>query len=127
MNYGFLKKVAFDIDTTLKRVQEVLKNEGFGILTKIDVEEKFKEKLDIEFPRYKILGACNPEMAYKAISAEWEIGLLLPCNVIIYEKEGDVFVGIIRPTRAMAEVKNETLQKIASEVEEKLKRVFESI
>jgi uncharacterized protein (DUF302 family) len=127
MKYGFLKRLNLPFTDAVAYVTEALKKEGFGILTKIDVQEKFKEKLDIDFPKYHILGACNPPLAHKAISAEWDIGLLLPCNVIVYEKEGSVWVGIIKPTQAMALIENEQLKNIATEVEAKLKKVFEYI
>lgn len=127
MNYGFLKKVDLSFDDTLAKIEGELGKEGFKILTKIDVQAKFKEKLNIDFPKYLILGACNPHMAHKAISAEWDIGLLLPCNVIVYEKGSRIWVGIMKPTQAMAGVKNDTLREIANEVEAKLKRVFDSM
>ncbi len=127
MNYGFIKKIDLAFDDALVKVEEELKKEGFGILTTIDAQEKFKEKLNIDFPKYKILGACNPAMAHKAISMEWNVGLLLPCNVIVYEKENSVWVGIIKPSQAMAMVENDTLKEIAAEVEAKLKTVFEGI
>ena len=127
MEYGFVKYIDLPFDKVLARVEEQLKNEGFGILTKIDVKEKFKEKLDVEFPRYLILGACNPKMAHQAISVEWDVGLLLPCNVILYEKEQKVGVGIIKPTQAMKDIQNDKLKDIATEVETKLRRVFDSL
>jgi len=127
MNYGFIKKIDLSFDDALVKVTDELKKEGFGILTTIDAQEKFKEKLNIDFPKYKILGACNPAMAHKAISMEWNVGLLLPCNVIVYEKENSVWVGIIKPSQAMAMVENDELKEIAAEVEAKLKTVFESI
>ncbi|TET95229.1 MAG: DUF302 domain-containing protein [Desulfobacteraceae bacterium] len=127
MNYGFIKKIDLAFDDALVKVTDELKKEGFGILTTIDAQEKFKEKLNIDFPKYKILGACNPAMAHKAISMEWNVGLLLPCNVIVYEKENSVWVGIIKPSQAMAMVENEELKEIAAEVEAKLKKVFEGI
>ncbi len=127
MNYGFIKKIDLSFDDALVKVTEELKKEGFGILTTIDAQEKFKEKLNIDFPKYKILGACNPAMAHKAISMEWNVGLLLPCNVIVYEKENSVWVGIIKPSQAMAMVENDELKEIAAEVEAKLKTVFEGI
>ncbi len=127
MDYGFVKKINLSFDNALSKVEDELKKEGFKILTQIDVQEKFKEKLNIEFPKYLILGACNPKMAHKAISTEWDIGLLLPCNVIVYEKENSVWVGIMKPTQAMAGIKNDVLKDIALEVETKLKRVFENI
>ena len=108
-------------------VTEELKKEGFGILTKIDVREKFKEKLGIEFENYVILGACNPPYAHKAILAEEDIGLMLPCNVVIYEKEGKTILSVIKPSTAMGMLENEALKQIAQEVESKLKHVFDSI
>lgn len=127
MNYGFIKKIDLSFDDALVKVTDELKKEGFGILTTIDAQEKFKEKLNIDFPKYQILGACNPAMAHKAISMEWNVGLLLPCNVIVYEKENSVWVGIIKPSQAMAMVENDELKEIAAEVEAKLKTVFEGI
>lgn len=127
MDYGFVKKIDLSFNDALIKIEEELKKEGFKILTKIDVQEKFKEKLNIDFPRYLILGACNPKMAHRAISAEWDIGLLLPCNVILYEKDDYVWVGIIRPTQAMTGIENEELKKIAHEVESRLKRIFENM
>lgn len=127
MKYGFIKKTDLLFDETLAKVEKELKNEGFGILTRIDVRDKFKEKLGIDFPKYQILGACNPKMAYQALNAEWNVGLLLPCNVIVYEKEGKTWVGIIKPTEAMAGIENDQLEETAQAVEEKLSRVFERI
>ncbi|MCK4941136.1 DUF302 domain-containing protein [candidate division WOR-3 bacterium] len=127
MNYGFVKDTDSDFDETMQRVEQELQKEGFKVLTTIDVQAKFKEKLNIAFPRYMILGACNPKLAHKAISAEWNIGLLLPCNVIVYEKNNKVWVGVMKPTAAMSSVKNEALAGLASEVEAKLKKVFDNI
>ncbi|KPK72060.1 ABC transporter ATP-binding protein [candidate division WOR_3 bacterium SM23_60] len=127
MKYGYVKKVNMSFDDALTKAKEELKKEGFGILTTIDVQQKFKEKLNIDFPKYMILGACNPPLAHKAISAEWDIGLLLPCNVTVYEKDGSIYVGIMKPTQAMAAVENDNLRSIAQEVETKLKRVYDNI
>jgi uncharacterized protein (DUF302 family) len=127
MNYGFVKKTELEFDDALKRVEQELQKEGFRILTTIDAQAKFKEKLSIDFPRYMILGACNPKLAHEAISNEWNIGLLLPCNVIVYEKDGSVWVGVMKPTAAMASVQNDKLRTLAIEVESKLKRVFDNI
>ena len=127
MKYGYVKKVNMSFDDALTKAKEELKKEGFGILTTIDVQQKFKEKLNIDFPKYMILGACNPPLAHKAISAEWDIGLLLPCNVTVYEKDGSIYVGIMKPTQAMAAVENDNLRSIAQEVETRLKRVYDNI
>jgi len=127
IDYGFTKEVDMTFEKTLKVVSEELKKEGFGILTEIDVKEKLREKLGIDFKRYLILGACNPSSAHRAILAEENIGLMLPCNVIVYEKGDKIVVSIIRPTVAMQMIKNEELRKIAADTEAKLKRVFDSI
>ncbi len=127
MDYGFVKKIDLSFDDARALVESELKKEGFGILTTIDVKDKFREKLGIDFPRYTILGACNPRLAHKAISVEWNIGLLLPCNVIVYEKEGAVFVGIIRPTQAMGTIDNDALRTNAEHVETLLKSVFDRL
>jgi len=128
INYGFTKElVKLSFEEVITVVTEGLKKEGFGILTRIDVQEKFKEKLGIDFKKYVILGACNPASAHKAIVAEENIGLMLPCNVIVYEKEDKTVVSIIKPTVAMRMIENEGLKQIATQVETKLKNVFDSI
>jgi len=127
MKYGFIKRTDLEFTEALKKAEQELQKEGFKILTRIDAQAKFKEKLNIDFPKYMILGACNPKMAHQAITLEWNIGLLLPCNVIVYEKEGRVWVGVMKPTQAMATVRNEGLLGLAAEVEAKLERVFNNI
>lgn len=127
IDYGFKKEIDLPFKKAEEVVTEELKKKGFGILTKIDVKEKFKEKLGIEFQNYVILGACNPPYAHKSILAEEDIGLMLPCNVVIYEKEGKTVLSIIRPSIAMGMIENEALKQIAIEVEAKLKEVFDSI
>ena len=127
VDYGFIKELDISFDDTVKRVIEALKREGFSVLTTIDVQEKLKEKLGIDFRRYLILGACNPSHAYHALQAEENIGLMLPCNVIVYEKDGKTVVSVIKPTVAMQMIQNEELGKLAREVEDKLKRAFDSI
>lgn len=127
ITYGFRKEIDLPFEKAEEVVTEELKKKGFGILTKIDVREKFKEKLGIEFKNYVILGACNPPYAHKAILAEEDIGLMLPCNVVIYEKEGKTILSVIKPSIAMGMIENEALKQIATEVESKLKQVFDSI
>ncbi len=127
MNYGFKKLLALPFAAVKDKVTEALKKEGFGIMSEIDVAQKFKEKLGIDFPNYVILGACSPPHAHQAILAEEDIGLLLPCNVIVYEKNGRTALAIIRPKVAMQMVENEKLGALAEEVEAKLKKVFESV
>ena len=127
INYGFTKELERPFAATVEAVTEALKKEGFGILTKVDVKEKFKEKLGVDFRNYVILGACNPPSAFKAIEAEENIGLMLPCNVIVYEKAGKTSVGIIKPTVAMGMIDNNALKPLALEVEARLKRVIDSL
>jgi len=114
-------------ETVKEKIIESLKKEGFGILTEIDIGAKFKEKLGIDFKKYVILGACNPPYAHKAILAEEDIGLLLPCNIILYEKDNGTALAIIRPKVAMQMVNNESLKNLADDVEAKLENVFKSI
>ena len=127
ISYGFVKELEIPFEKAVERVTEELKKEGFGILTKIDLKEKFREKLDIDFKKYVILGACNPPFAHKSLIAEENIGLLLPCNVIVYEKGYNTAVGIIKPAAAMGMIENENLRSIANDVEAKLKKVFKSL
>ena len=127
INYGFTKELNLPFEKVVENVIQELKNEGFGILTRIDVKEKFREKLGIDFNKYVILGACNPANAHEAILAEENIGLMLPCNVIVYEKENGVVVSIVKPTVAMEMIDNEELKQLAARVEQQLKKVFDSM
>ena len=127
INYGFSKIIDEPFESVLKRIREELQKEGFGILTSIDVREKFKEKLGIDFKKYIILGACNPPSAHKAIQYEENIGLMLPCNVVVYDKDGKTGVSIIKPTIAMQMIDNQKLGEIATTIEQKLRKVFEKI
>ena len=127
INYGFSKVISEPFENVLERIKEELQKEGFGILTSIDLKEKFKEKLEIDFKRYIILGACNPSSAHKALQFEEDIGLMLPCNVIVYEKDGKTGVSIVKPTVAMQMIDNEPLNEIANHIEGKLRKVFEAI
>jgi uncharacterized protein (DUF302 family) len=127
INYGFTKEMDIPYEKVIEQAREALKKEGFGILTEIDVREKMKDKLGVDMKKYIILGACNPQNAYKAIIAEENIGLMLPCNVIVYEKGSKTVLSVIRPTAAMRMVDNAELQKIAEEVEGQLKKAFDAI
>jgi uncharacterized protein (DUF302 family) len=127
INYGFTKELNIPYEKVIEIVREALQKEGFGILTEIDVKRKMKEKLGLDMRKYIILGACNPPNAYKAILAEENIGLMLPCNVIIYEKGGKTVLSVIRSTVAMQMVDNMELQKLSEVVEEQLKRVFDAV
>jgi len=125
--YGFIKEIEKSVEEVEQLAREALDKQGFGILTRIDMQEKFKDKLGKEFKKYLILGACNPPNAFNAVSAEENIGLLLPCNVIIYEKDNKTVIGIIKPTVAMSMVDNEQLAPVAAAVEQKLQLAFDEI
>jgi uncharacterized protein (DUF302 family) len=127
MNYGYKKQVNTSYEETITRTKEELQKEGFGVLTEIDVKTTLKKKLDVDLDNYVILGACNPPFAYQALQTEKDIGLLLPCNVIIYEEDNKTYVAAIVPTVAMNMVENPDLESIAKEVESKLKKVIDSI
>ncbi len=127
ISYGFKKEVKLSPDEAVEVVTRELKKEGFGILTTIDVREKFREKLGIDFPYYLILGACNPDLAHQALLAEEDIGLLLPCNVVVYDGDGKTVLGIVKPSTAMGMVDNPDLGQTAAEVEAKLKKVFDAV
>lgn len=115
-------------DEALARVPEALKAEGFGVLTQIDVQQTLKDKLGVEFRRYKILGACNPKLAHQALQAELEVGLMLPCNVIVYEgDDGMAVVAAIDPMQTVAAQGSAALQEVAKAVREKLGRVIEGL
>ncbi len=120
-HYGYSKVVGLSYEEALEKVIANLKEQGFGVLTEIDVKEILKKKLGVEFRPYKILGACNPPFAHKALQAEEEIGLLLPCNVIVYVNEaGETVVSALDPVIAMQVVDNPSLGEVAGAVKERL-------
>ena len=128
MKYYFSKKVDDNFEDAIVRVTDELKKEGFGILTEIDIKAAMKKKLDVDFRNYKILGACNPPYALKALEAEDKIGLMLPCNVVVQETaEGGVEVSAIDPIASMQAIDNQSLGGIAVEVRDKLKKVVDSL
>ena len=128
MRYYFSKKLNITFDETLVKIINDLKKEGFGILTEIDVKEALKKKLNVDFRNYKILGACNPPFAFKALQAEDKIGTMLPCNVIVQEtSEGQIEVAAVDPVASMQAVENPALNAIATEIQNKLKKVIEGL
>ncbi len=128
MSYYFSKTVDFSFDEAVAKVTEDLKKEGFGILTEIDVKQTLKEKLNVDFRRYRILGACNPPFAHKALQAEDWIGLLMPCNVVVQERpDGTVEVAAVDPLASMSAVDSPALRDVAGEVREKLRSVVDSL
>jgi uncharacterized protein (DUF302 family) len=128
MSYYFSKKLNASFEGSLDRVVQSLKKEGFGILTEIDVQATLKRKLDVDFRKYKILGACNAPYAYEALKKEDKIGTMLPCNVIVQETaEGTVEVAAVDPVASMKAVENPALLQVARAVQEKLKKVVLSL
>jgi len=128
MSYYFTKTVTDNFDTAIANVTEQLKKEGFGILTDIDIQATMKKKLDVDFKKYRILGACNPGFAYQALLAEDKTGTMLPCNVIVQEHEnGQVEVSAVDPVASMMAITNSELGSVATEVREKLKRVIDNL
>lgn len=128
MAYHFSKKLDVSFEEAVENVTAALNENSFGVLTEIDIKATLKEKLDVEFKEYQILGACSPEHAYKALSAEDHIGLMLPCNVIVQEHEnGDVEVSAVDPTATMQIIKNKDLEKVIGDVSYLLKKVIDSL
>lgn len=127
MSYAISKTVSSDMTTTESRVREELQKEGFGVLTEIDMQATLKKKLDADIRPYKILGACNPPFALKSLQAEDYIGLMLPCNVLLQQRDSGVEVSAIDPVASMMAVKNPQLEATAAEVREKLKRVIAAL
>ena len=128
MSYHLTKTLNRPYDEAIVRVKEELKKEGFGVLTEIDVKETLKKKLNVDFPKYKILGACNPSFAYEALKVENKIGTMLPCNVIVQEiSPNQVEVSAVDPVASMQAIENPRLLEIAEKVQQKLKQVIAHI
>ncbi len=128
MSYHFSKRCDLSFDEAIDKVTQQLKEEGFGILTQIDVTDTLKKKIDVDFRKYRILGACNPGLAHQALQAEAHIGTMLPCNVIVQQyDDGAVEVSAIDPVASMAAVDNPRLQEIAGQVRDKMKAVIERL
>jgi uncharacterized protein (DUF302 family) len=129
MSYYFNKVLRTkEFEEAIEQVTEALKKEGFGVLTEINIHDAFKEKLGVDFKKYKILGACNPGFAHKAILAEDKVGVFLPCNVIVEEHEnGEIEVSAVDPIASMSAVKNESLGDLAIEVQTKMKTVINNL
>jgi uncharacterized protein (DUF302 family) len=128
MDYYFNKILHTDFDQAIIKVTEALKTEGFGIITQIDMQAKLKEKLGVDFKKYTILGACNPAFAYKALQAEEKIGTMLPCNVVVIDREdGTTEVVAVHPKASMMAIQNAAMEPLADEVTVKIKRVIDLI
>jgi uncharacterized protein (DUF302 family) len=122
--YGFRRELDIPFEEAVRLTREALATEGFGVLCEIDIKEKLKEKLGIDFRKYVILGACNPPLAFEALQEEIDLGLLLPCNVVVYEQNSKAVVGAIDAAKMMSVVGNEKLSETAQQVNEKLRRVI---
>tara|TARA_R110002020_G_scaffold154714_2_gene334904 strand:+ start:50149 stop:50535 length:387 start_codon:yes stop_codon:yes gene_type:complete len=128
MDYYFNTTINSSFEAAIDKVTEELKKEDFGVLTEINVNETLKKKLDVDFKKYRILGACNPPYAYKALQAEDKVGTMLPCNVIVQEIEDNkIEVAAVNPMASMQAIKNSELESIAKEITEKLKKVIDSL
>ena len=127
VGYGYGRTLNLPFGTAVQRARESLKSEGFGVLCEIDIKEKLREKLGVDFVNYLILGACNPPLAYGALQQEMNIGLLLPCNVVIYEKDGKSFVGAIDAAKMLSVVGNPALTATADQVNKKLQRAIDNL
>lgn len=128
MEYYFSKTLNASFDEAIKIITEALKTEGFGVITEIQMHEKLKEKLNVDFKRYTILGACNPPFAYKALQAEDKIGTMLPCNVLVIEQgPNNIEIAAVNPIASMQAVTNPTLGDVAQQVTDKLKKVIGSL
>ncbi|MCC6307644.1 MAG: DUF302 domain-containing protein [Chitinophagaceae bacterium] len=128
MSYYFSKVIKSDFEAAISKVTEELKKEGFGVLTNIDMKETLKKKLDVDIRKYKILGACNPQFAHQALLAESQIGTMLPCNVVVQEREnGEVEISAVDPVASMMAIVNPGLVELAQQVSVKLKSVVENV
>jgi uncharacterized protein (DUF302 family) len=127
IGYGYGRMLDLPYGEAVQRALQALKAEGFGVLCKIDIKEKLKEKLGVDFTNYIILGACNPPLAYQTLQQEMNIGLLLPCNVVVYEKDGRSFVAAIDAIKMLSVVGNPALTATASIVNDKLRKVIDSL
>lgn len=128
MSYYFSKTLDTTFEDAIEKTTEALKEEGFGVLTEIDIKATLKKKLDVDFRKYQILGACNPPLAHKALTAEDQIGLMLPCNVIVQEHEnGAVEVSAVDPVASMQAIENDELGEVAQKVRDLLKKVIDSL
>ena len=129
ISYGFKKTLDASVEDAEAKVREALKGEGFGVLTEIDIKSAFKEKLDVDFRPYRILGACSPPLAHRALTEEEDIGLLLPCNVVVYEgaEEGTSVVAALDPVQQLGVAGRDDLGELANDVQARLKRVIDAL
>ena len=127
VQYGYVRPVGLPFEEAIVRMEAALKAEGFGVLCNIDIQAKLREKLGVEFPRYTILGACNPPLAHRALQEEINLGLLLPCNAVVYEKDGRVWAGVVDAAKMLSVVENPGMTPMAEEVNRKLRRAVDAL
>lgn len=127
IEYGYVREVGLRFEEAVTKIEAALKTEGFGVLSQIDIQAKLKEKLGVEFPRYVILGACNPAIAYQALQAEINLGLLLPCNAVVYEQGGRIHVGVVDAAKMLSVVGNPAMEGMAQQANEKLRRAVDHV
>lgn len=127
IDYGYIRSTEFSFDEAVGKLEDTLKREGFGVLFQLDIQAKLREKLGVEFGRYLILGACNPPIAHEALKQEIALGLLLPCNAVVFEHEGKVYVGAVDADRMLSIVGNTGMAQLAKDVNESLRRAIDSV
>jgi uncharacterized protein (DUF302 family) len=127
MQYGFSKETTYSFEQAVDKVTEELKKEGFGVLTSIDVKDTLKKKINVDFKKYTILGACNPPLAHQALQVEEELGLLLPCNVVVYEKDEKTVISVFDPNVMAHLIDNPEMKPVAEEVKKKLQKVLAAV
>jgi uncharacterized protein (DUF302 family) len=125
--FSFSRVMTLGYEEAIAKVKEALKSEGFGVLTEIDVRKTLKEKLNRDFPKYIILGACNPPLAHQVLQAEPEVGVFLPCNVLVYEQGGKTVISAMDPEAIMVMVRNEKVGEVAKQVRQKMEKVLDSL
>jgi uncharacterized protein (DUF302 family) len=126
-SYGDVRRTKLSFDDALVQMEAALKKEGFGVLCQIDIQAKLKEKLGVDFPRYVILGACNPPLALHALQKDMNLGLLLPCNTVVYEEGGQVHVGAVDAVRMLSVANQPDMEGLARQVNEKLRRALDTV
>jgi uncharacterized protein (DUF302 family) len=125
--YGYKKQVNLTYIAAVQKVRDELQKEGFGVITEVDVKGILKKKLDVDYSDYIILGACNPPFAYQALQIEKDVGLMMPCNVIVYSDKGKTFISAAMPTSLMSLIGNDDLQSTAKKIEQKLKKAVDEV
>jgi uncharacterized protein (DUF302 family) len=125
--YGSVRQTSLNFDETVERMEAALKQEGFGVLCRIDIQAKLKEKLGVDSPRYVILGACNPPLAHQALQEDVNLGLLLPCNAVVYERDGKTYAGVVDAVKMLSITGQPQLEPVAQQVNGRLRQVLDAV